>query len=636
MKVRLTGDRDRRGGRLFGVTAVVLCGCLALAACGTPVKVSRVSPEEVNRELTGYALSGGEPSGATGIVMARHTLLDEYRRAPAAALARLHQIYLSPQGSRREAFALAELSFLHAQKTGNRSYFLASALYAYAFLFPEDEADVPSAFDPRVRQATDLYNRALADGFDSGDGNHVALRAGRYDLPFGVLDVAFAEEQLLWHERRLSQFIPAAELRVEGLRNRYRIPGIGAPLVASQTPVGSPQGLSIASQLKVPATIVLRADGLRRQFSQETIRATLELHVALEKLSIRIGDRVVPLEIESTAALADTLAEPAVWEREFKGFFMGDPATRAANARLGALEPYRSGRMPVVFVHGTASSSGRWADMVNDLLSDARIRGRFQFWFFTYNTGNPIMYSGMQFRDELERATAMVDPERRDPALKQMVVIGHSQGGLLAKLAVVETGDRLWNQFSSKPLERMDITEEEKALFRQAFIVHPVPSIRRVVFIATPHRGSFQATTWVGRMLAGLVKLPGTLVKTMSDLVTSEKEALKVDPNRYTVGSFGSGFGMRPDNPIMGELADIPVAAGVTVNSIIAVEGSGPIEEGDDGIVEYASAHLDGVESEKVVRSGHSTQSHPETIEEVRRILLLHTTEQCGRTIRCE
>ena len=93
---------------------------------------------------------------------------------------------------------------------------------------------------------------------------------------------------------------------------------------------------------------------------------------------------------------------------------------------------------------------------------------------------------------------------------------------------------------------------------------------------------------------------------------------------------------MRPDNPLMDELAKIPVAPGVAAHSIIAVQGAGPVEEGDDGVVKYRSAHLDGVVSEKVVRSGHSTQSHPETIEEVRRILLLHAAEHCNRTVPCE
>lgn len=625
-----------RGVSPVAIMVVALWGCMSLAGCSTPVNVSRVSATAVQQDLTAYALTTDEASSNTMIILSRHDLLNEFDSRPDQVLEKLRQIYLGPIGTRQEAFALAELSFLHAKNTQNRSYYFASALYAYVFLFPDDAADIPSPFDRRFRQACDLYNRALTEGFKSADGVEVRVSGGTYDLPFGRLELKFREEQLHWAGRQLEQFIPVAELEVEGLRNRYRIPGIGAPLAGSQRSVGVQQGLHIAPRLKVPATLVLRADRLRQQLTQGTIQAELELYVTLDSTSIQIGERRVPLEIESTSFLAYTLAEPSVWEREFKGFFMGELATRVEGAHLIALEPYRPERFPVVFVHGTASSAGRWADMLNDLLIDRRIRNRFQFWFFTYNTGNPIVYSAMLLRKELNKAVAQIDPEYRDPAMQKMVVIGHSQGGLLTKLTAVETGDRLWNEFSTKPLDEMDLPDEEKAFFREAFFIHPVPSVERVVFIATPHRGSFQALTWIGEFLASLVRLPGTLVTTISDLTTREKEALKLDTSRLSIATMGSGYGMRPDNPIMAELANIPVQENVASHSIIAVQGNGPVEEGDDGIVKYRSAHISGVESEKVVRSSHSTQSHPETIEEVRRILLLHAAKYCGDTVLCE
>ena len=62
----------------------------------------------------------------------------------------------------------------------------------------------------------------------------------------------------------------------------------------------------------------------------------------------------------------------------------------------------------------------------------------------------------------------------------------------------------------------------------------------------------------------------------------------------------------------------------IEVHSIVAVKGTGPTEQGNDGVVEYTSAHIDGVESELVVRSPHSCQGNPHTIKEVRRILRLH------------
>jgi hypothetical protein len=81
---------------------------------------------------------------------------------------------------------------------------------------------------------------------------------------------------------------------------------------------------------------------------------------------------------------------------------------------------------------------------------------------------------------------------------------------------------------------------------------------------------------------------------------------------------------MNPSSGYIQALAAIPVAPGVHAHSIIGVKGDGPVEEGDDGVVKYTSAHLDGVESELVIRSDHSVQWAPDAIEEVRRILLLH------------
>jgi hypothetical protein len=44
-------------------------------------------------------------------------------------------------------------------------------------------------------------------------------------------------------------------------------------------------------------------------------------------------------------------------------------------------------------------------------------------------------------------------------------------------------------------------------------------------------------------------------------------------------------------------------------------------------VVRYDSAHVDGVDSELVVRSSHSAQGQPEAIREIRRILLEHAAE---------
>jgi len=238
----------------------------------------------------------------------------------------------------------------------------------------------------------------------------------------------------------------------------------------------------------------------------------------------------------------------------------------------------------------------------------------------------------MQLRDALQAAIQKVDPQQRDPALQHAVVIGHSQGGLLAKLTAIDSGDRIWNVVSRKPLEDLDISQEDKELLRRMAFIKPLPFVRRLIFISTPHHGSFVAGKWVAQKIGSAVKLPGKVVTGMADVMKKEKAAMKIDPDTQ----IGSVFGMTPGHPGLEALAEIPIDERVTAHSIIAVKGSGPPEEGDDGVVKYKSAHIDGVASEVVVRSGHSTQSFPPTIEEVRRILLLHAKEWCGKEVVCE
>jgi hypothetical protein len=148
----------------------------------------------------------------------------------------------------------------------------------------------------------------------------------------------------------------------------------------------------------------------------------------------------------------------------------------------------------------------------------------------------------------------------------------------------------------------------------------PVPFVDRVVFVATPQHGSFVAESWIGNLARKLVTFPARLVRVSRDLVTLQLQgALKEGIHMPTAVD-----NMRASNPFMRTLSSLSIAPGVHAHSIIAVKGSGPVESGDDGVVRYSSAHIDGVESELVVRSPHSVQGNPEAIEEVRRILHAH------------
>jgi len=150
-------------------------------------------------------------------------------------------------------------------------------------------------------------------------------------------------------------------------------------------------------------------------------------------------------------------------------------------------------------VHGTASSPGRWAEMINELGNDRRIGPRVQFWLFTYDTGNPIGFSAAILRSSLIDLVKNLDPEGKDPALRDMVVMGHSQGGLLTKMMALDSGDTMWKLASDTPLDDLDLDPEQRERVRSIAFFKPVPSVKRLIFLSTPHRGSYLAGNWLAR-----------------------------------------------------------------------------------------------------------------------------------------
>jgi pimeloyl-ACP methyl ester carboxylesterase len=604
--------------------------CLVLAACAGPVGTNRADPKVVLRDLARSATTTGEPSWQTRNVLLEQGRLEEFEERPAEVLAELHKTMVATGGDPDLLFALAELSFLHGQNSAKPGYRMAAIIYAYAFLFPEGTGSAPGRFDPRLRLAADLYNWALMAAFVSEDGTEVVPRAGTFELPFGMIDVAFDPATLRAGDRELYRFIPIAELELYGLAMRYRWPGIGAPLAASSRLIDAskPGRDMVAPRMQIPLTALLRIPDARRALVKgEPLAGRLELHLAWDAESVAIAGEQVPLESEPSAALALTFTGVPVMEIEMFGFLGRISGLFRDRPPLVSTTPYRPGLIPVVFVHGTASSVVRWAEMFNRLQADPEIRKRYQFWFFQYDSGNPIALSALRLREALVAAIARLDPEGKDPALRRMVLIGHSQGGLLVKMQSISSGDRFWNAASKTPFEEMVLSDQTRDLLRRALFVEPLPEVSRVVFICTPHRGSFVAgRNIIANIVRSMVSLPFALTGLSADMARNPGTRSMVIPSAVD--------NMSPRHHFIQALQEIPVTSSVTVNSIVAVEGDGPVEEGDDGVVKYSSAHITPAESELVVKSNHSTQGNPHTIEEVRRILRLHAGLKPGPLLK--
>ncbi len=636
-----------RAVRLFGLSVAL---AFLAAGCGTPVGVSRIDPQAAYRLHTVSALSEGEPSEASKTVLRRLGLMDRFEKEPAAVLAELHR-GLATDDDEAHLFALADLSFLYGERTGDRSYFLASAVYAYALLFPGGgRSTTLHQSDPRLRLAYDLYNQGIAQGLAAtepaggagrprgggqrGKNAEIVLAAGSRPLPFGKMDLTLDPATLTWSGYPLEHFVSTSTLAVRGLRNRYRRPGLGAPLAASLAdaagatkPVGAER---IGPRTKVPVTVLVRLEDARASLATGRVRGHVELYAADQASTVTIDGQTQPLESDPTAAMAYQLEGNPLYDLEIAAFFRGGafgsmlPHDRTQDG-LFTLQPYVRGKIPVVLVHGTASSPTRWAEMVNELEGDSRIRDRFQIWIFMYDTGNPIGYSAGRLRAALTSAVHEFDPAGTDPALQRIVVIGHSQGGLLTKLTAIDTGSRLWDHWSSRPLDSLKIPPETRELLRQSMFFTPLPFVGRVVFISTPHRGALMAGGRLASIAASLVRMPVTLMGQLANVATAFSDDARLAAILRRPPTAVDN--MSPSHPFIQITSTIQTPPRIPAHSIIPVKGTGPIEDGNDGVVAYKSAHVDWAVSEKVVRWNHSVQGQPEAIEEVRRILLLHAAE---------
>src|SRR6266446_1893670 len=157
---------------------------LLTAGCETPVGVERLDASTAQRQLTANVLSTDELSPQARNVLRRWVLSERYDDDPAAAIAALHGITADGRGDQDEVITLAEMAYLHGEKAHQRPYFLAAAIYSFAFLFPEKGLAPPSPYDPRLRLAADLYSLGIVHGFASADDATVEFRSGDYELPF--------------------------------------------------------------------------------------------------------------------------------------------------------------------------------------------------------------------------------------------------------------------------------------------------------------------------------------------------------------------------------------------------------------------------------------------------------------------
>jgi pimeloyl-ACP methyl ester carboxylesterase len=302
------------------------------------------------------------------------------------------------------------------------------------------------------------------------------------------------------------------------------------------------------------------------------------------------------------------------------------PGENEESSRLYSLEPFRKDKIPLILVHGLLATEETWLPFVNLLRADPFVRENYQIVIYNYPNGYAIGKNAYRLHAALDDFRRIHDPERTNAKMRRMVILGHSMGGILSDIQVRDSGDRVYQMLFDRPLAELELDEDKKAEVRRYLFFESNPDLTRVVFIASPHRGSKYASNPIGQVGSVLIRLPLNLVDSVFGEIRAVN-ALTTAGRRFARQPRNSVGSLRPDNPVLSATLGLPVREGVEMHSIIAqANWWRPKEEGSDLVVRYGSAHLDAAASEKVVVKAHHTSvlTHRETIGEVWRILRLH------------
>ena len=645
---------------------VVLFFALVLSAgCSSNKIILRSVPQNPlmdELQLTSYY--GPRPSERTEQLLRVHNLKYEPRTDPRPLIERL-QKFNDYEPTADRVYAMSELAYLggmEAQRIDKQialDLFGASVLYSYQYLFDNRYNSTRNPYDPQYRKVCDLYNSSLESALRIICANK-ELRPGTFktiNTASGTWDITCALKGSHWRPEDFARFEFVSDFEMKGLKNHYLMHGLGVPLIAVRPNInkdGAAGAKYYPSDLSFPVTAFLRPLSEDDSHGDQNIshkQGVLELYDPLTTSETVVNHHLVPLESDLTTPLAYFLSNPELDALATAGLLhpetlLKQPETilkpqTIFNMRLDKkdpvmglymVQPYEPGKIPVVLVHGLWSSPMTWMEMFNDLRSSPEIRDHYQFWFYLYPTSQPFWLSSAQLRRDLAEVRQVLDPNRQEPALDQMVMVGHSMGGLLSELQTINSGDDYWRLVSKIPLDQIKANPEVRGKLQDTFYFQPNPSIRRVVAIGTPHHGSTfsnQTTQW---LLSKLINLPETLINSQQKLFL-ENQGNFVDKSLVKVET--SIDSLSPDSPIFPVMLSGRRPPWVKYHNIIGVVPQqwwlSTIAKEGDGVVAKESAHLDGVVSEIVVPADHTTvHAHPLAVLEVRRILLEHLAELRG------
>ena len=606
---------------------------VALLASGCAmVKVSSVASADYVAQRRGDILTSKHLSGATAEALRTAGL--SVRPCEREALPCIDALTrVTPMDEERRQSALAELWLVRARAVTGKALpkgqlrpdalgaYLEAARHAYAYLFFSERSSSERSFEDRQTQVRDYYNysvQQLTIGVTRiPDVPHANPQEPSF-VTIGDTTVHEDVSALSWANAQPRDVVPASALRFVGIRSVYRRDGLGAELVAD---LGDTTTKAPFSAMPTPsATAFLRFEGDTLDAVLTSKQATLAGYDPYRQSTVQVGATTVPLAANFTAGYGLWLAHSGFATQSLRSLFGRMQGIDKPHVYL--MQPYDPDRRVILLLHGLASSPEAWVNVANEILGDERLRRHYQVWQVYYPTNMPIPLNHREIRKAFLETLRYFDPDGKAAASRDMVIVGHSMGGVIARLMVSSSGDAVWNGIVEGDDKRRQRMEKHADKLKPYLQFQPMPQFSEAIFIAAPHRGTEFAGNKLGRLIANLIRLPPAVLTSLGGMLAdingvgkdAPKEGIRLVPNSID--------NLSADDAFIRAAANLPISPAVRYHSIIARRSAeGPMDASDDGLVPYWSSHLDAAASEKVIVSGHSVQETPAAVLEIRRIL---------------
>lgn len=489
---------------------------------------------------------------------------------------------------------------------------------------------------PMHMEVSALMARAQSQYRQLGSSKSAALRAQYNETAEALLLKDYCRDRNLvtlqpelgtWYQSTTNGYVtpsyfdaifPASKVVVEKiLKPHYIEEGIGVSLVGWKK---NPNSKPSPPDFMAPSG---RAFNLTAVLTFQDGKPLWKLYEAKHTETVTIGSTAHGLAGDYTAADAIFWDRSQLRKNILEGLILPDRLLGDTGLYMDA--PYDPNKIPILCVHGLKSSPDVFMIMANDLRQDRVIRSNYQFVYFYYPTGAPWLLTAIAFRDKIRELEQYARSKGGGENFNQTVILAHSMGGLISRTSTCSSPEPLYRTIYNKDIAQLRGSEHNRQAVRRALYYEPLTAPKRIVFMATPHKGSELADWRVVNLFSRIIQLPAELTYNVMN-IAMDTGANLVQGNIDSFHLPTSLDQLSPQDRFIKAVPKLEFPSHMKVHSIIGARKGNPES---DGVVDYWSSHLPPgqTESELIINSDHSVPFKKDAVTEVNRILKLHLKE---------